>query len=60
MDDCYAVFFKPSVATNISLWSITHVMTRTVDLDRETCFCAVKIKYEWLDGMLTSEHWLSR
>ena len=59
MHHCYAVIFKPGVATNISLRSIAHVMACTIDLDREPRFRAIEIEHEWADRMLTTKHGLS-
>ena len=60
MHYCYAVFFKPGIATNISLRSIAHVMARTVDLNRETRSRAIEIEHIRADRMLTTEYGLSR
>ena len=56
----HAACLKPSVAADIALRPIAHVVTYPIDLDREARFRAIEIEHIWPDRMLTTKHWLSR
>src|SRR5436305_9748184 len=47
---------EPRIATNVALRAIAHVVTRPVNLERETCFRAIEVEYVWSDRMLAAEY----
>jgi hypothetical protein len=59
-EHCYVVLGKPSIAATVSLRSITHVMTYSVYLDRETRVGAIEVENIRADRMLTAKYRSSR
>jgi len=50
---------EPSVAPIIALRSVIHVMTYSINLDREMRLGAVEVQHVWTNRMLTTKHWHS-
>ncbi len=56
----HTMLLQPSVAANIALGPIAHVMANSVDLDRQPRPRAIKVQHIRSDGMLATKDWLSR
>jgi len=57
--DSDAMLLEPIIAPQITQWSVAHVMTSTIDFDRETRFGAVEIENVRPERMLAAKHRLA-
>jgi len=51
----HTMFLEPGVTPFISLWAIRHIMTYSVNLNREIRFRAIKVEHVGSNRMLATE-----
>jgi hypothetical protein len=56
----HAMRLKPSIAAGVALRPIAHVVTDSINLDREPRLRSKEIEHIWPDWMLATKHRLSR
>jgi len=56
----HPAFFEPSIAVQVVLWSIAHVVTFSIDLNGEIRFGTKEVQYVGSYWMLTAKYRLAR